>query len=86
VLTADGGGRVNAARRPVVGADRVSRFILGISANVREGQHLETVPVNGSTGLALYDGDRITIVVSFTVVDAKISRLDFILAPDKLPR
>jgi RNA polymerase sigma-70 factor (ECF subfamily) len=86
VLTADGGGVVSAARRPVLGADRVSRFILGIAENIREGQHLETVPVNGSTGLALYDGARIAIVVSFTVLDAKITRLDFILAPNKLPR
>jgi RNA polymerase sigma-70 factor, ECF subfamily len=85
VLTADGGGVVTAARRPVLGADRVSRFILGIAEKVRDGQHLETVPVNGSTGLALYDGDQIAIVVSFTVRAAKIARLDFILAPDKLP-
>lgn len=86
VLTADGGGLVTAARRPVLGADRVSRFILGIADNVRAGQHLETVPVNGSTGLALYDGDHISIVISFTVLGARITRLDFILAPAKLPR
>jgi RNA polymerase sigma-70 factor (ECF subfamily) len=85
VLTSDGGGVVNAARRPVTGAERVGRFILGIAGNVREGQRLEPVSVNGSTGVALYDGDRITIVVSFTVLAAKITRLDFILAPDKLP-
>ena len=86
VLTSDGGALVNAARRPVIGAERVSRFILGIVDNVQDGQHLAPVSVNGSTGLALYDGDRIAIVVSFTVRDAKITRLDFILAPDKLPR
>jgi RNA polymerase sigma-70 factor (ECF subfamily) len=86
VLTSDGGALVNAARRPVLGADRVSRFILGIADNVKDGQHLEPVSVNGATGLALYDGDRIAIVVSFTVLHAKITRLDFILAPDKLPR
>jgi RNA polymerase sigma-70 factor, ECF subfamily len=86
VLTADGGGVVTAARRPVLGADRVSRFVLGIADNVREGQHVEPVPVNGSTGLALYDGDRIAIVVAFTVRNSKIIRLDLVLAPDKLPR
>ena len=85
VLTSDGGGRVNAARRPVSGADRVARFILGIAGNVREGQRLEPVSVNGLTGLALYDGDRIAIVVSVTVQQAKITRVDFVLAPDKLP-
>lgn len=85
VLTSDGGAQVNAARRPVLGADRVGRFILGIADNVHEGQRLESVSVNGSTGLALYDGDHISIVVSFTVRNARIVRLDFVLAPDKLP-
>lgn len=32
MLSSDGGGRVSAARRPVVGADRVARFVLGIIA------------------------------------------------------
>jgi RNA polymerase sigma-70 factor, ECF subfamily len=85
VLTSDGGGQVNAARRPVLGADRVSRFILGIAGNVHDGQRVELISVNGATGLALYDGDRVAIVVSFTVQDTKIIRLDFVLAPAKLP-
>ncbi|MCW2523127.1 MAG: polymerase sigma factor SigJ [Frankiales bacterium] len=85
LLTSDGGGQVHAARRPVLGADRVGRFILGIAGNVREGQRLEPVSVNGATGLALYDGDELSIVVSFTVRNARIVRLDFVLAPDKLP-
>jgi RNA polymerase sigma-70 factor (ECF subfamily) len=85
VLTSDGGSRVHAARRPVVGRDRVSRFVLGIAGNVRKGQRLAPVSVNGAAGLAVYDGDHIAIVVSFTVRQALITRLDFILAPDKLP-
>jgi RNA polymerase sigma-70 factor (ECF subfamily) len=85
VLTSDGGGRVSAARRPVVGAERVGRFVLGITDNVRPDERVAPVTVNGVTGLALYDGDRISLVVSFTVRDAKITRLDFVLAPDKLP-
>lgn len=36
VLTSDGGGRVNAARRPVVDAERVAPFIFGIAGNGRE--------------------------------------------------
>ena len=30
VLHSDGGGFVSAARRPVIGADRVARFLLGV--------------------------------------------------------
>jgi RNA polymerase sigma-70 factor, ECF subfamily len=85
VLTSDGGGVVNAARRPVTGADRVGRFVLGVADNITADQQLLTVAVNGTAGLAVVDHDRITIVVAFTVQNAKITRLDFILAPDKLP-
>lgn len=85
VLTSDGGGQVTAARHPVVGADRVGRFVLGIAGKARPGQRVEPVTVNGATGLAIFDGDRISIVVSFTVCDGRITRLDFVLAPDKLP-
>jgi RNA polymerase sigma-70 factor (ECF subfamily) len=86
VLTSDGGGAVTAARRPILGADKVSRFLFGIASNATETQHLEVVSVNGATGLALYDGDRITIVMSFTVQGSRIVRLDCVLAPAKLPR
>jgi len=85
VLTSDGGARVNAARRPVLGADRVARFVLGITDNIREGQRVEPVTVNGATGLALYENDHIALVVSITVRDARIIRLDLVLAPEKLP-
>lgn len=86
VLTSDGGGHVTAARRPVVGADKVGRFVLGISAKAEAGQRIAAVTVNGRTGLGLFDGERLAGVVSITVQRAKIVRLDFVVAPDKLPR
>ena len=85
VLTSDGGSEVNAARRPVVGADRVSRFVLGITGNIRPGQRVEPVTVNGATGLALVEGDYISMVVCLTVRAGRVTRLDFVLAPEKLP-
>jgi len=86
LLTSDGGGVVSAARRPILGADKVSRFIMGLAAKVQEGERLDLVTVNGSTGLAFYREDAISIVISFTVQGERIARLDFVLAPDKLPR
>lgn len=86
VLTSDGGGHVSAARRPVRGADKVGRFVLGIAAKAKGGQRAAPVEVNGRTGLGLFDGDRLAGVVSITVQQAKIVRLDFVLAPEKLPR
>jgi len=84
VLTSDGGGVVSAARRPVSGSDRVARFILGIAAK-HEGSILP-VKVNGATGLAVMNGEAVHSVVSLTVRGDRISRIDMVLAPDKLRR
>lgn len=84
VLTSDGGGVVNAARRPVLGPDRVARFVLGL-ARKHEGR-VVPVDVNGLTGLAILDGgDRLLSVVSLTVDAGRVRRVDMVLAPDKLP-
>jgi RNA polymerase sigma-70 factor (ECF subfamily) len=85
VLTSDGGGRRNTARRPVHGAERVARFLLGIVGQVQPGQTLTPVDVNGALGIALYDHDQLDTVVSFTVSGGLLSRIDFVRAPEKLP-
>jgi RNA polymerase sigma-70 factor (ECF subfamily) len=82
VLTSDGGGVVSAARRPVLGPDRVARFILGIAAK-HEGSILP-VKVNGATGLVVMNGEDLHSVVSLTVRGARITRIDMVLAPEKL--
>ncbi|MEP9362590.1 RNA polymerase sigma factor SigJ [Nocardioides sp. CN2-186] len=81
VLTSDGGGVVNAARRPVLGPDRVARFMAGVT---RKPGRAEIVDVNGRTGVAFYDGDRLDSVLSFTVDGELITRIDIIRAPEKL--
>jgi RNA polymerase sigma-70 factor (ECF subfamily) len=86
VLTSDGGGKVNAARRPVHGADRVARFLLGVAAKVRPGETVRIVSVNGEPGLALFYQGQVSGVVSLTLSGTRIVRLDLVRAPDKLPR
>ena len=86
VLTADGGGEVTAARHPVRGADRVARFLLGIAGNVASDERLMPVVVNGGPGLALIGPDGLRTVVSITVVDERVHRIDFVRAPAKLRR
>lgn len=85
VLVSDGGGVVKSARRPVVGADKVARFVLGILGKAPADGRIEEVQINGATGFALYDGDALETVVSFTIADSRITRLDLIRAPAKLP-
>jgi RNA polymerase sigma-70 factor (ECF subfamily) len=84
VVTSDGGGQVNAARHPIHGADRIARFVLGLMAKIQPTQTLTPVTVNGTLGLAFSTNGKLDTVVSFTVADGKIHRIDFIRAPDKL--
>lgn len=84
VLTADGGGVVNAARRPVLGPDRVARFLLGILDRPTAAS-VELVGVNGATGFAFVEPDgRVTSVLSLTVGGDRVVRVDIVRAPDKL--
>ncbi|MEU2347232.1 RNA polymerase sigma factor SigJ [Modestobacter sp. NPDC049651] len=84
VLTSDGGGVVSAARRPVTGADKVARFLLGITGRWQPGQRLVLAPVNGVPGFLVLDGDRPYLVGSLTVTGGRVTRVDLVLAPDKL--
>ncbi|SDC85953.1 RNA polymerase sigma factor SigJ [Nocardioides lianchengensis] len=84
VLTSDGGGVVSAARRPVLGADRVARFLLGTFAR-GENARVEVVLVNGATGFAVVDpSGRVGTIASLTVDGERVVRVDLVRAPDKL--
>jgi len=85
VLVSDGGGRVSAARRPVVGADNVARFLLGIARKIRPGASLHQIPVNGGPGFVVVHEGSTELVGALTVSGGRISRIDLVLAPDKLP-
>ncbi|MEV4172528.1 hypothetical protein [Nonomuraea sp. NPDC049709] len=80
----DGGGKVNAARRPVHGAEQVARFVLGLMGKAGPGHVLTPVAVNGVLGVAGHVHGRLDTVVSFTVAGGLVHRIDFVRAPDKL--
>ncbi len=82
VLTSDGGGVVSAARRPVAGPDRVARFVLGVISKLQG--DVATAQINGRTGLVVRESDQLTTVISLTVSEGRVRRVDVVLAPDKL--
>jgi len=86
MLVSDGGGRVSAARRPVLGADNVARFLLGVARKIRPGDTLLPVSVNGGPGFIVSHDGSTRLVGALTVSSGRISRIDLVLAPDKLPR
>ncbi|MFI0715590.1 RNA polymerase sigma factor SigJ [Streptomyces inhibens] len=87
VWRSDGGGKVSAARRPVLGREKVARFVRGLVARGAEQQSLRVamVDVNGATGLAFTDATgRQAGVFAFTVHEGRITEVDAVLNPDKL--
>lgn len=83
VLLSDGGGVVKAALRPVHGADKVVRFVLGTVAKVPD---LETavLTVNGTTAaLGIVDG-RPDTVVGVSVRDGRVTQIFLVRNPAKL--
>jgi RNA polymerase sigma-70 factor (ECF subfamily) len=86
VLTSDGGGVVSAARRPVRGADDVARFLLGIGRKVRAGDVVRPATVNGGPGFVATRDGVTFLVAALTVGGGRVTRVDLVLAPDKLPR
>ena len=84
VLTSDGGGAVTAARRPVHGAERVTRFLLGTASKISPSDDVKMIGVNGLGGVGLYRENALIGVISLTVVDELITRVDIVRAPSKL--
>ncbi|ROO84777.1 RNA polymerase sigma-70 factor (ECF subfamily) [Actinocorallia herbida] len=83
----DGGGKVSAARRPVIGADRVARFLLGILRKVHAIAPTATLTettVNGRPGAAITVDGTVHGVVSAEITSGHITQLWIILNPDKL--
>jgi RNA polymerase sigma-70 factor (ECF subfamily) len=85
LLTSDGGGKVSAARRPIRGADKVGRFLLGILASRVEAAELIPVTVNGELAIAACRDGRLDSVITITFDGDRIVRVDVVRAPDKLP-
>jgi RNA polymerase sigma-70 factor (ECF subfamily) len=85
VATCDGGGVTSAARRPVRGAERVARFVVGLARKRAPEQRFVPVGVNGLAGFAVADDTGVVSVCSLTVRDGRVSRVDIIMAPAKLP-
>ena len=82
VVVADGGGLVNAFRRPIKGAERVAGLLVSGLRSVDFEATL--VWLNGSPGIRLDIGGEIDTAVSLTVENGRITRVYAIRNPHKL--
>jgi RNA polymerase sigma-70 factor, ECF subfamily len=84
-LYSDGGGKVNAAIRPVASFKNVLALLYGIVKKAPLGFYFEIKNVNGQPGIVNYLNDTIHSVISFYISDVIISEIYITLNPDKLP-
>lgn len=84
VLTADGGGKVPAIRKPLHGAELIAKALLGwYHAPSASGGWGRAVLVNGVPGLVVFDGAT-TGVFSFVIDAGRIVAINIVRNPDKL--
>lgn len=85
-FVSDGGGRVPAALRPVVGASNVARLLLGLLAKAPPGVEMRIQHVNGQVGAVAYLEDRPFNVLTLAVAAGRVRAVYVVTNPDKLPR
>jgi len=83
VYVADGGGRVTAARRPVLGAEVIARLAIRSIEN-RRPDAVEIIEVNGYPALATYSGGQLVWLDTVEIVDGRITAFRRLVNPEKL--
>ncbi|QQQ80357.1 RNA polymerase sigma-70 factor [Saccharothrix sp. 6-C] len=86
VLVSDGGGVKRAVPRPVVGADKVVRMVLGGLGRLESAFTGEAVVVNGNPALVVRFDGEVDGVMAIRVEDARITGLYYVRNPEKLTR
>jgi RNA polymerase sigma-70 factor (ECF subfamily) len=85
VLLSDAGAQRHAARRPVVGPDRVARFVVNLARRLLSTDDARMVRVNGEPGLLFVAAGEPDHVLSFAFTpDGKVRRFFSQLNPEKL--
>ncbi|MBW5252219.1 RNA polymerase sigma factor SigJ [Streptomyces sp. P01-B04] len=83
VMTADGGGLVGTALRPIEGSALIAQYMVAI-ADTAPGLELLERSVNGTPGLVAQRGGTVMTVASFEIADGRITRIWVVRNPEKL--
>ncbi len=84
VVWTDGGGRVRAAVRPVIGPYRASRFLLNVAKRT-QGLPRETT-LNGQPATVFVVGTKVVAAVVLDILDGKVIGVRVVSNPEKLER
>jgi RNA polymerase sigma-70 factor (ECF subfamily) len=84
-LISDGGPTRHAARRPVVGPEKVARFLLNVAGRRPDGTTVELAEINSSPALiSRAPGEAPVVWAMEAGADGRIAALRMVLAPEKL--
>jgi RNA polymerase sigma-70 factor, ECF subfamily len=83
-VVADGGGKVNAARKPVIGRHKVALYLTNLVRLAPEGTSFRIEPINGQPGIVPLVAGAVATVVTFDFADSAIRAIYIVVNPDKL--
>ena len=88
-LLTDGGGKTRAALRPITGASKVARWLVGVVGRPGLGidvseVSLEPAEINGTPGTLLTGGGRAIAALTLAVSAGQVTGIQLVVNPDKL--
>jgi RNA polymerase sigma-70 factor, ECF subfamily len=86
VLLSDGGGKRLAALNPILGADKITRFLMGVRAKAEGFERYAYRParVNGLPGFLVSEPDGAHHTMAFDMAGGRVVGIYVVLNPDKL--
>lgn len=86
VAVSDGGGVTRAALRPILGGERVARFLAGLNRKYPAAVRLEPALINGQPGVLGFLGDWLWGTLLCDVAGGKVVAVWSVVNPQKLGR
>jgi RNA polymerase sigma-70 factor (ECF subfamily) len=88
-LLTDGGGKTRAALRPISGASKVARWLVGIAGRPDLGggaadRSLEPAEINGTPGTLITTGGGAVAALTLAVSAGQVTGIQLLVNPDKL--
>jgi RNA polymerase sigma-70 factor (ECF subfamily) len=83
-VTADGGGLVSAALRPIEGGEQIARYVVDIARRAPSNVTILERTVNGQPGLVAQQEGATVTVFAFDIAADRIKRIWAVRNPDKL--
>jgi hypothetical protein len=83
-LVADSGGLVRAPLLPVIGADKVARFLVAAAGRPVPDQRTEIAELNGGPAIVVRSGKAVVAAIVLDVADGHVARIHLVGNPEKL--